>query len=62
LKKNEENACNAFIEILQKMKGVEYKQDIFPEKENRNTPDVEVILSQRMNMGNLPKLLLNILL
>ena len=56
MKKNEENACNAFIEILQKMKGVEYKQDIFPEKENRNTPDVEVILIPKDEYGQSPKI------
>lgn len=44
MKKNEENACRAFIAILQETKGVEYKEGEFPEESNRNTPDVEVIL------------------
>lgn len=47
MKKNEENACKTFIDILQKIKGVEYKQDDFPEERNRKTPDVEVILSPK---------------
>ena len=37
---NEVNACNAFIDILKKIKGVEYEIDSSPEKENRKTPDV----------------------
>lgn len=41
---NEKNALTAFIEILRKIKGVEYTIDRFPEKENRSTPDVEAIL------------------
>lgn len=45
MKRNEENACNAFIEILRKIKGVEYYPERWPEKENRNTQDVEVILA-----------------
>lgn len=56
MKKNEANAVNAFIEILKKIKGVEYEQVKFPEKENRNTPDVEVILSSKNKGGQLPKI------
>ena len=55
-KKNEINACNAFIDILRKIKGVEYKIGSFPEKENRNVPDVEVILIPRDKEGQFPKI------
>ena len=47
MKENEINAITAFIEILQKIKGVEYKIDSLPEEENRNTQDVEAILAPK---------------
>ena len=55
-KENEINACNAFIEILQRIKGVEYYPERWPEKENRNIPDVEVILAPKDKNGQLPKI------
>jgi len=55
-KENEINACNAFIEILQRIKGVEYYPERWPEKENRNIPDVEVILASKDKNGQLPKI------
>jgi hypothetical protein len=56
LKENEINACNAFIKILQKIKGVEYYIESWPEKENRNTQDVEVILAPKDKNGQSPKI------
>ena len=53
---NEVNACNAFIDILKKIKGVEYEIDSSPEKENRKTPDVEVILAPKDKDGQSPKI------
>jgi len=53
---NEVNACNAFIDILKKIKGVEYKIDSSPEKENRKTPDVEVILASKDKDVQSPKI------
>lgn len=55
-KENEINACNAFIEILQRIKGVEYYPERWPEKENRNIPDVEVILAPKDKNRQLPKI------
>jgi hypothetical protein len=56
LRENEKNAITAFIEIFQKIKSVEYKIDSFPEKENRNTPDIEVILIPKDREGQFPKI------
>ncbi|MHC4122704.1 MAG: hypothetical protein ACYSSI_03950 [Planctomycetota bacterium] len=56
MKENEINACNAFIKILQKIKGVEYYIESWPEKENRNTQDVEVILAPKDKNGQSPKI------
>ena len=56
MKKNEENACNALIDILREIKGVEYKLGQFPEQENRNTPDVEVILTPKDECASFPKI------
>lgn len=55
-KENEINACNAFIEILQRIKGVEYYPERWPEKENRNIQDVEVILAPKDKNEQLPKI------
>ncbi len=55
-KENEINACNAFIEILQRIKGVGYYPERWPEKENRNIPDVEVILAPKDKNEQLPKI------
>jgi hypothetical protein len=55
-KENEINACNAFIEILQRIKGVEYYPEKWPEEENRNSPDIEVILAPKDKKGQLPKI------
>ncbi len=46
-RENEDNAIESFIEILQKLKGVVYKKESFPEKENRKTKDVEAILAPK---------------
>jgi hypothetical protein len=55
-KENEINACNAFIEILRRIKGVEYHIDSYPEDENRNSPDVEVILAPKDEDCQSPKI------
>ena len=55
-KENEINACNAFIEIIQRIKGVEYYSERWPEKENRNIPDIEVILAPKDKKGQLPRI------
>lgn len=47
MKKNEENACKAFIEILKEISGVTYKIDDLPEEKNRTTQDVEAILAPK---------------
>jgi len=56
MKENEINAITAFIEILQKIKGVEYKIDSLPEDENRNTQDVEAILAPKDKDVQSPKI------
>ena len=56
MKKNEENACNAFIEILKKIKCVAYKIVDLPEEKNRNTQDVEAILATTDEDGQSPKI------
>jgi len=56
LKKNEKNACNGFIEILKKIKGVSYEIVELPEEKNRNTPDVEAILAPKDEDGQFPKI------
>ena len=55
-KENEINACNAFIEILQRIKGVEYSIERYPDKENRNSQDVDFILAPKDKNGQLPKI------
>ncbi len=55
-KENETNACDAFVEILRRIKGVEYCPERWPEKENRNSPDIEVILVPKDKKGQLPKI------
>jgi hypothetical protein len=47
LKTNEENACKAFIKILEEIKGVTYEIESLPEEENSNTQDVEAILAPK---------------
>jgi len=56
LRENEINACYAFIEILRRIKDVEYYPERWPEKENRNIPDVEVILAPKNKEWQLPKI------
>ena len=56
MKKNEKNACNAFIDILQKINGVAYEVVDYPEERNRKTPDVEVILAPKDENGQSPKI------
>ncbi len=56
MKENEINACNAFIEILQKIKGVAYDIVDYPEENNRNTQDVEAILAPKCDNGQSPKI------
>lgn len=56
MKDNEKNACNGFIEILKKIKGVEYEIEGSPEEENRNTQDVEVILVSKDKDGQYPRI------
>jgi len=56
LKDNEKNACNAFIEILKKIKGVTYEIIELPEEKNRNTQDVEAILAPTDDEGQSPKI------
>lgn len=46
-KENEENACKAFIDILKKIKGVEYIIKCRPDESNRETKDVDFILVQK---------------
>lgn len=55
-RENEKNACNAFIEILRKITGVEYCPESWPEKENRNNQDVEVILAPKDEKKQAPKI------
>ena len=56
MKNNEKNACNAFIEILQKIRGFEYKIVYRPEDKNRNTQDVEAILAPNVENDQFPKI------
>ena len=56
MKENEKNACDAFIKILLKIKGIEYRIDEFPEETNRSSPDVEVILIPKDKDGQFPKI------
>jgi hypothetical protein len=55
-KKSEENACNAFIEILQKIKSVEYKIVCRPEEKNRNAPDIDFILAPNVENDQYPEI------
>ena len=43
-KVNEENACNAFIEILEKITGVEYEKEDSPDEHSGASSDVDYIL------------------
>lgn len=43
-KPNEENACHAFIEILEKIKGVEYEKESSPDEQSGASSDVDYIL------------------
>jgi hypothetical protein len=58
MKINEKNAINAFIEILQKIKDVEYKVEYFPEEENKNTQGqkVDAILAPKDKDAQSPKI------
>jgi hypothetical protein len=56
LKKNEENACKAFIKILEEIKGATYIIVDRPDKKNRNTPDVDFILAPKDEDGQSPRI------
>jgi hypothetical protein len=56
LKENEKNACDAFIKIILKIKGIEYRIDEFPEETNRSSQDVEVILTPKDKNEQSPKI------
>ncbi|MHC4208052.1 MAG: hypothetical protein ACYSTT_25635 [Planctomycetota bacterium] len=56
LMNNEKNACDAFREILQKIKGVEYEIVERPEERNRKTPDVDFILAPNLESEQYPKI------
>ena len=47
MKKNEKNACNAFIKILEQILDVVYEVKCRPEEKNRNTQDVDFILAPK---------------
>jgi len=55
-KENEENACNAFKDILKEIKGVTYKIDKRPDEENSNTPDVDFILASNIENDQYPNI------
>lgn len=55
-KENEINACNAFIEILQRTEGVEYIIKCRPENANRETKDVDFILAPKDDDCQSPKI------
>ena len=55
-KKNETNACNAFIEIIEKLKGVKYKISSIPDEENGNTKDIDFILAPTDKKDQSPKI------
>jgi hypothetical protein len=44
-KQNEQNACEAFIEILYNLTGTQYVNRESPDEMNRDTPDVDFILA-----------------
>jgi len=56
MRENEKNACNAFIEILRQIKGVEYYPESWPEEEIRNSRDVEVILAPKDKDEQFPRI------
>lgn len=56
MKKNEKNACKAFIEILRKIKGIAYEIVDCPDERNRKTQDVEAILAPKGENGQSPKI------
>ena len=56
LKNNEENACKAFIKILEEIKGVIYEIVSLPEEENRTTQDVEAILAPKEEDAQSPRI------
>ena len=43
-KLNEENACIALIEIMNRITGVEYHKECSPDEQNTSSPDVDYIL------------------
>ena len=43
-KQNELNACNALIEILERVRGVRYECECCPDDKSRERPDVDFIL------------------
>lgn len=55
-KRNEENACNAFMDILKEIKGVTYKIIERPDEKNRNTQDVDFILASNIENEQYPKI------
>jgi len=43
-KPNEEDACNAFIQILKGLTGIDYEPEYSPDEQNSESPDVDFIL------------------
>lgn len=56
MKKNAENACTAFIDILRKIKGVTYKKVDRPDEKNRKAPDVDFILAPTDENRKFPRI------
>ncbi len=55
-KKSEKNACDAFIEILQKITGVTYKEVDRPDEKNSVTQDIDFILNANLENARYPKI------
>ena len=55
-RKNADNACEAFIKIIEEIKGVTYTIVCRPEEKNRNTQDVDFILAPEGENGRSPKI------
>lgn len=55
-KENEKNACEYFIKILKKIKGVEYIIKCRPDKQNSKTKDVDFILAPKDEDCQSPKI------
>lgn len=55
-KENEKNACDAFIEILEKIKCVKYERKCRPEAINRVTEDIDWILGPKNDECQSPRI------